>query len=786
MEMEGFQKIDLECEADGLIDNDQFSGAVSAEKEVHISLGINATDHLPELHESMEPERKQRNGRYNLRKSLAWDSAFFTSAGVLDPEELSSMITGPDKSKKHLLPGIQEDITGSTESISTLGSDNLTLETLEDDLFVDIRASIQRSSKKASNLTNSSSKTAPMEVDSAAISSLKKEDFVSQNKNPKPGLKKTSGLQTVRMSKCQPKQNIGKLGSGKAIKQDSVHSQMTSIAKIGETNSILPKPPKTISSSIPSSTTAGKRDSMGTGRVKSECGSSKLATVSGKGTQPPKISALSGARRALPKPAVSSKCSLLGSSTTSRVHSTRSSTSSDSSSNMSSGTPAKSTLMTARRNPGKSGNIGTGPSGSIPKTPSRASLKNKLPSSTLSAYLMSAKISSSGSPASSISEWSSASSSSSSMVNQRSNNSRTSLDTSSCRSMDGDNIPLDPRNHSADRTADSHENQGVILTSNNSKKSSTQTGTLHAPMKPSGLRMPSPKIGFFDGVKSLARTPNGHQQSPSALHNGFPKNGAATCVPIRSSNSKLKSTKVPTARTGTSLASIKPGSPKATSPASFQEKSHALVNVSSVSMDVKDSSSLSLGVKGSESGETCQKAEKVQAEDGVKQVVDAGTGAIINENLGDLNMYKNMGSGDIKTKPVQGSNASGSEYIDRIEDDVLVNQDHLKKNSHPICVATDKENVHVKGEGLTGDKRGTYHNVHGSTYELPSDTSECALSFPATASESAACRAPFAPNFFFCSNECIDMPKESAVRVAVADKTGFVLPSSEQKENELI
>ena len=47
------------------------------------SVGFDVNDRLPELHESSEPERKQRNGRYNMRKSLAWDSAFFTSAGNL-------------------------------------------------------------------------------------------------------------------------------------------------------------------------------------------------------------------------------------------------------------------------------------------------------------------------------------------------------------------------------------------------------------------------------------------------------------------------------------------------------------------------------------------------------------------------------------------------------------------------------------------------------------------------------------------------------------------------------
>lgn len=51
----------------------------NAEKKV----GLDVNDHLPELHESTEPERKKKSGRCNLRKSLAWDSAFFTSAGIL-------------------------------------------------------------------------------------------------------------------------------------------------------------------------------------------------------------------------------------------------------------------------------------------------------------------------------------------------------------------------------------------------------------------------------------------------------------------------------------------------------------------------------------------------------------------------------------------------------------------------------------------------------------------------------------------------------------------------------
>lgn len=44
--------------------------------------GIGPSSRLPELHESMDPEPTKRKGRYNLRTSLAWDTAFFTSAGT--------------------------------------------------------------------------------------------------------------------------------------------------------------------------------------------------------------------------------------------------------------------------------------------------------------------------------------------------------------------------------------------------------------------------------------------------------------------------------------------------------------------------------------------------------------------------------------------------------------------------------------------------------------------------------------------------------------------------------
>ncbi|KAB5556148.1 hypothetical protein DKX38_007057 [Salix brachista] len=69
---------------------------------------------------------------------------------------------------KHMLPGIDEDIHKSTDSISTLASDILSLENLEADLFGDIRASIQRSTK-GSDVGNSTSEVVSLETENTSI-----------------------------------------------------------------------------------------------------------------------------------------------------------------------------------------------------------------------------------------------------------------------------------------------------------------------------------------------------------------------------------------------------------------------------------------------------------------------------------------------------------------------------------------------------------------------------------------------------------------------------------------
>lgn len=188
----------------------------------------------------------------------------------------------------------------------------------------------------------------------------------------------------------------------------------------------------------------------------------------------------------------------VGSSAAMRIPSTRSS--SDSSGSTSSDKTAKSSLPAARRKVDSSKPTAQPSASAKLRTPSKAALKSKVPSgnSAVSAYLMSTKINSSISPASSISEWSSASSSSSAAMNQRSSNLRISLDTSSCRSFDSDTSTLDLKNHLSDQTSNKPEIVGTPLTRGSLK----QAGTISRPasMKPTGLRMPSPKMGYFDGV----------------------------------------------------------------------------------------------------------------------------------------------------------------------------------------------------------------------------------------------------------------------------------------------
>ncbi|CAL5334711.1 unnamed protein product [Camellia sinensis] len=122
----------------------------------------------------------------NLRKSLDWDTAFFTSAGLLDPEELFIINKGFEKVEAHILPVTQEDLCTRryADSESTLDSDDFSLDSnqsTEVDLFEDIRASIEKSNIM-SNICKSVCKSGVGEVHKRETHSLKKLDDISRNR----------------------------------------------------------------------------------------------------------------------------------------------------------------------------------------------------------------------------------------------------------------------------------------------------------------------------------------------------------------------------------------------------------------------------------------------------------------------------------------------------------------------------------------------------------------------------------------------------------------------------
>ncbi|KAH9700869.1 hypothetical protein KPL71_024811 [Citrus sinensis] len=84
----------------------------------------NASLNKPEVPKlNMEPQsmKRKKKGGYNLRKSLAWNKAFFTEEGVLDPTELSMISGNSSNSSGAMLSVIEEDgsesLAGNSENL---------------------------------------------------------------------------------------------------------------------------------------------------------------------------------------------------------------------------------------------------------------------------------------------------------------------------------------------------------------------------------------------------------------------------------------------------------------------------------------------------------------------------------------------------------------------------------------------------------------------------------------------------------------------------------------------
>ncbi|XP_037494358.1 uncharacterized protein LOC105642173 isoform X2 [Jatropha curcas] len=638
--------------------------------------------------ESTEQEKMRKNEKYNLRNSLAWDSAFFTSAGVLEPEEISNMIEGTEKvGKVHVLPGIEEDVRRSIDSISTLVTDISTIETLEDDLFGDIRASIQKSSK-AANAAISHCKAGSRVNDGQLIKSSERVTIVTQNK--------------LKTKKSPKKPNVIIKGSGKMANQVSPNPQAPKSGSInGESTSSLCKPPKIAGRVGPILTTAGKRASLGANHAKMEKDNAKNSNsradnpkkLAGRGS---KLPTMGGSRNAVPNPKPPLKSSLRSSLASKKELTT--SSSADSSGSLSSDSSSKHSFNTVKRKiDPKPGNHLS----NISTIKTTLTNKNQSISRHISPYMKSVtKLSSSISPSSSISEWSLESFSPTSSLNRRSNSSRPSIDISSCENAsDNGDFPqvLDSQIHSSDKCSVKQGTQVTRLSSEHVKRVPIRSGALadSESTKPSGLRLPSPKIGFFDGARSAVRSPS-----------GLARNGTANGTSVASNEAKLG--KLQPARTVVAARGTKTGlqpapGNKGKPPFPLQETSNAAPKVCSVSRNGKCSPGMPPKLQNRMSpgngGKSSLKADKISP----KECHTSVNNQPINygERNGSLDKDKmspqNESNGSIKVAGLGAihdlSSLSGDENIilQKVAENAI---DDQKNNLYSPLVANEKEQTY--------------------------------------------------------------------------------------------
>ncbi|TYJ50810.1 hypothetical protein E1A91_A01G234500v1 [Gossypium mustelinum] len=604
--MKGLSLIDVSSEDDSLINspladpiNLKSSEKKSETKTVRfavdpesVEMAVGSTEEagkVKEPSESSEQEKTSKNGKYNLRKSLAWDSAFFTSEGFLEPEELSSMLGGNEKGQIQALPGIQEDVNKSYDSLTTLDSETLTLESLEADLFEDVRASIQKSNK-VSVTANSSGKKEFKTTDTKTVSSSKKVELPTQDKKIQ-----------IKQKATPKKPNVGVKDSGKTVKQT-----VRSVARAGESTLSLHKPPKILSGV---GHTPTKRASLGAKTVKMD---KDAKTVTGRGTTVLKTPALVGSRNIVPRPKLSSKSSSC-SPASSKTELTSSCSSLESCASFSSNRTNKSSLNLIKHKNGP--RIVNPSSGSAISARSRIAPKGKIQagSSKPPTFVKSStKFSSSISPASSISEWSSESSSSISATNQSSNVVRDSLGTGSRKGLTTKHDAhqrLDSQNLPTGSEGDGTEVNGSLDESENKVSAGTSRLLHPGSVKPSGLRMPSPKLGFFDGVRSSGRTPNGSMLSHSGVTSGLPKIGAKSTSPGGNSN-KAKIGKLQPVRSLTVIQSPKvdvkqtSSAVKSRSSLSIQKSPVAATKIPSSLRNLNTSTGMSLKLQSTSSPRT--------------------------------------------------------------------------------------------------------------------------------------------------------------------------------------
>ncbi|KAK9913316.1 hypothetical protein M0R45_037134 [Rubus argutus] len=400
--------------------------------------------------ETLEPKRTRKFDSCSFRKSLAWDNAFYTSSGVLDPEELYIVNRGFKKCESHQLPGIKE-VWRSAESISTIDSGCSSLKSLEFELFEDKKSSMQKPTSLKS-----------------------KRGRALQNVHSS---KKTEALSRMRMKamSTSQRQSFNVHRPERILKEVFISSQRQLTAGSGKFISTASlKPPKILSCINHSLTAATKRSSLGGNYVK--MGTAKAA--------PGQCSTLSN------KPC-------LGASSSVTRGSTPSPKSSLSGSSVAKHTTGESPMNSRRKVDNSPDNFAA--NGLTISTPLRFTKthNDELESSCQhSCKMITPKSTSYASSANSLDGWSSESLSSS--MSPRSISRQISFGSDASQASDMVHCV-------------GHENQETSVPDQN--------------IKSSGLRVPSPKIGFFDEEIALVRA-SGSIQFHSGAPNIVSQNGA--------------------------------------------------------------------------------------------------------------------------------------------------------------------------------------------------------------------------------------------------------------------
>ncbi|KAE8815659.1 endochitinase A-like [Hordeum vulgare] len=191
---------------------------------------VDPAEQAPERAQS--PKKAKPKGGVNLRKSLAWDKAFFTSEGVLDTEELGIVNSTFRKSHgSRLLPGIAEELRRSTESTtSTLDSESFVLESLETELFDNVRASIQRTlgkPDKAPGVASASSKTPRATAKAPPVTARKGVDRIPQAQSKiRPPASTSNG--SVGGSKQRPQVTLKEPAAGRVAVSKAAEAKPSS------------------------------------------------------------------------------------------------------------------------------------------------------------------------------------------------------------------------------------------------------------------------------------------------------------------------------------------------------------------------------------------------------------------------------------------------------------------------------------------------------------------------------------------------------------------------------